>query len=173
MARILMVIAPQRFRDEEVFQPLDEFLKAGHRVELASTQPGICTGTRGGSIEVGLALKDVNLTAYDALVFAGGGGTTLLFDDVNARELARKAAVQNKILAAICLAPVILARAGVLKGKKATVSGQKAAEIESLGAIYTGPGVTVDGNLITANAPKASQIFAQKICEELALLSHS
>jgi len=70
---------------------------------------------------------------------------------------------QNKIVSAICFAPVILANAGVLRGKKATVCGTEAKVIEDRGAQYMGPGVTVDGNIITGNAPKASKLFGQKI----------
>lgn len=71
---------------------------------------------------------------------------------------------RKKIVSAICFAPVILANAGLLKEKKATVAGTQAKNIRDKGAIYTGPGVTVDGNIITANAPKASRLFGQTIC---------
>ena len=70
-------------------------------------------------------------------------------------------------VAAICLAPVILANAGVLKGRRATVAGTEAKTIESRGAKYMGPGVTVDGNIVTGNAPKSSRLFGQKINELL------
>jgi putative intracellular protease/amidase len=58
---------------------------------------------------------------------------------------------------------VVLANAGVLKGKEATVAGTEARTIESKGAKYMGPGVTVDGNIVTGNAPKSSRLFGQKI----------
>jgi putative intracellular protease/amidase len=62
---------------------------------------------------------------------------------------------------------VILANAGVLVGKQATAAGTEARTIESKGAKYTGPGVTVDGNVVTGNAPKSSRLFGQKINERL------
>lgn len=76
-------------------------------------------------------------------------------------------ATAGKIVAAICLAPVILANAGVLDGKSATVAGTEARSIESKGARYAGPGVTVDGNVVTGNGPKCSRVFGQKIDELL------
>ena len=79
-------------------------------------------------------------------------GLKLLFNNQTAINIAKEMNKQNKIVCAICLAPVILANAGVLKNKRATVSGNEARTIESKGAHYTGPGVTVDGNIITANA---------------------
>jgi protease I len=73
----------------------------------------------------------------------------------------------GRVVGAICLAPVILANAGVLKGKSATVAGTEAKAIEAAGARYTGPGVMVDGNVVTANAPKASRLFGVKIADLL------
>lgn len=75
---------------------------------------------------------------------------------------------QDKLVAAICLAPVILANAGVLAGERATVAGTQAMAIEAGGATYTGPGVTTDGNVVTANGPKSARLFGQKINEVLA-----
>jgi len=60
-----------------------------------------------------------------------------------------------------------LANAGILKGKNATVAGTEAKTIENKGAKYTEPGVTVDGNIVTGNAPKSSKLFGQKINELL------
>jgi protease I len=76
---------------------------------------------------------------------------------------------KGKVVAAICLAPVILANAGLLNNKKATVAGTEAKTIENNGAIYMGPGVTVDGNIVTANAPKASRLFGKTIIETLGI----
>ncbi len=167
MSNILIIIPPERFRDEELFQPLEEFKKAGHKVVVASTRTGTCPGSRGGFAEAEILLEEADIAQFDAVMFVGGGGAIVLFDNLQVHRIAQEMAAHQKIVAAICLAPVILARAGVLIDKNATVSGQKAGEIESLGAVYTGPGVTVDGLLITANAPKASRLFAQKICEAL------
>ena len=167
MAKILMVVAPERFRDEELFLPKEEFEKSGHEAFIASTKIGICKGSRGGSVFADLLLKDIHSYDYDAVVFVGGGGSKIFFNDLNALNIAKEMNDNGKIISAICLAPVILANAGVLKGKKATVSGQEAKTIESKGAIYTQPGVTVDGNIVTGNAPKSSRLFGQRICELL------
>ncbi|HOF20240.1 MAG TPA: hypothetical protein PLO24_03235 [Bacteroidales bacterium] len=54
-----------------------------------------------------------------------------------------------------------------LLGANAAVAGTEAKTIEKEGAKYTGPGVTVDKNIITANAPKASKLFGETICKIL------
>jgi protease I len=167
MSTILMIIPPERFRDEELFVTQAELEKAGHTTVIASTRRGTCPGSRGGFADAILTLEEVDPDDYAAVVFVGGGGSKLLFSNAKALEIARHMHAKRRLTAAICLAPVILANAGVLQGKRATVAGTEAAAIESQGAVYTGPGVTVDGNIVTANAPKASQLFVQKINEVL------
>ena len=100
-------------------------------------------------------------------MFVGGGGCKLLWNDEEALRLAREAAATGAVLGAICLAPVILANAGVLDGRRATVAGTEAKTIEAFGATYTGPGVMVDGRIVTANGPKSSTLFGRNIAELL------
>lgn len=141
--------------------------KDGNKVTIASTKTGIIYGSRGGNTLAEITLNEVDTKIFDAVVFIGGGGSKLLFSNVEAQEIARTMFKENKVVAAICLAPVILANAGILNGKNATVAGTEAETIKSKGANYTGPGVTVDGNIVTANAPKASRLFGEKISEQL------
>lgn len=167
MALVLMVVAPERFRDEELFDTQAELTQAGHRTVVASTHAGLCSGSRGGHVTAELTLTQIRCDDYAAVVFVGGGGSKLLFQDADAWRIAREMAQAGKIVAAICLAPVILANAGVLAGRQATIAGTEAATIEAQGAHYTGPGVTVDGNLVTANGPKSSRLFGRSIAQLL------
>jgi protease I len=167
MAVVLMIIAPERFRDEELFVTQEELEKAGHTTVIASTGKKVCPGSRGGSATATLALQDVVTKDFDAVVFVGGGGSKVYFANSEALRIAKEIHKMGRVTAAICLAPVILANAGILKGKKATVAGTEAKTIENMGAIYTGPGVTVDGIIVTGNAPKSSKLFGQKIADLL------
>lgn len=167
MAKVLMIIAPERFRDEELFVTQEELENAGHTIVIASIAKGICPGSRGGFATSSLTLAEIQVENYDAVVFVGGGGSKVYFANSDALRIAKEMYAKGKVTTAICLAPVILANAGVLKGKNATVAGTEAKTIESKGAIYTGPGVMVDGNIVTGNAPKSSRLFGQKIVELL------
>jgi protease I len=169
LAKVLMIIPPERFRDEELFQTREELEKAGYTIVIASTQKGTCPGSRGGQAEAEITLDEVLIGEYEAVVFVGGGGSKLLFNNPLAQMIARDMYQKGKVVAAICLAPVILANAGLLNNKKATVAGTEAKTIENNGAIYMGPGVTVDGNIVTANAPKASRLFGKTIIETLGI----
>lgn len=158
-----MIIPPERFRDEELFDTKEELEKIGHKVTIASTHKGICRGSRGGSANSECDISKINTSLFDSVVFVGGGGSKLLFNNQNAIKIAREMYEDGKIVAAICLAPVILANAGILQHKKATVAGTEAKTIESKGAKYLGPGIAIDENIITANAPKKSRLFGQSI----------
>lgn len=168
MAKILMIIPPERFRDEELFETRDELETAGYKPVIASTRRGTCLGSRGGQAVAEFTLDEIKIDEYEAVVYVGGGGSKLLFDNLAAQSIAKNMLGKGKVVAAICLAPVILAKAGLLENKNATVAGIEAKTLEKFGATYTGPGVTVDGNIVTANAPKASRLFGKKIVETLA-----
>jgi len=102
------------------------------------------------------------------LVLVGGGGAKEYFEDKAVHDMAKKVDSEGKIVAAICIAPVILAKAGLLFGKNATVFPTGAPDLIHKGAYYTEDSVTVDGNIITANGPKSSREFGKKIAEKLA-----
>ena len=88
--------------------------------------------------------------------------------------VSKDAAAKGKVIAAICWAPTILAKAGVLEGKRATVwvgddaeCGMKTNEyMEKQGASCSGEGFVVDGKIVTADGPANAENFARAI-EEL------
>lgn len=165
---VLMVIAPHNFRDEEVLDPKDALEEAGHHVTLASLAAGKCSGARGAQLPATVALKDANADDYGALVFAGGEGARALFDDPHAQRLAKQMMAQLKVVGAICIAPVILARAGVLVHRHVSVFPTERIEIAEAGAFPVTAPITVDGNLITANGPAAAPSFADALVVALA-----
>ena len=76
---------------------------------------------------------------------------------------------KGKVVAAICLATVVLARAGILKGKKATYYDSPVSfrEMKAAGAVITNAPVVRDARVITANGPSASKAFADEIVHAL------
>ncbi|HOW52084.1 MAG TPA: DJ-1/PfpI family protein [bacterium] len=173
--KILMIVAPERFRDEEYAVPHAHFIGLGAKVTVASLKKGMATGMFGVKAEATVTLIEVKTADYDAVVFVGGSGTPLVRADARAVEIAKEAK-GHPVLAAICWAPTILAKAGVLAGRKATVWQGEDAEygmttdkmLEKNGAKYTGEEVTVDGNIVTGNGPHAAKRFAEAIEKKLA-----
>ena len=166
--RVLMVIAPENFRDEELLHTKDELERAGVNTTIASSKTGEAKGKLGARVNVTLKLDQVNVGDYDAVIFVGGPGSEVYFNDRQALSIAGGAFKKGKVTCAICIAPVILANAGVLKGKRATVwNGEYIEKIESKGATYTGKPVEVDGNVITANGPAAAREFGRTIAKAI------
>ena len=165
--KVLLVIAPSNFRDEELFDSKAALEQSGIETTIASRQTGTITGMLGGKAEATLALADVNPADFDAVVFIGGTGASAYFEDAKARQIAKEAVSQGKIVAAICIAPSILANAGLLKGKNATAFDSEAGNLQAKGANYTGKAVTVDGKLITGIGPSAAKQFGQEIAKAL------
>ncbi|MCX6670165.1 MAG: DJ-1/PfpI family protein [Methanothrix sp.] len=165
--KILMVLPPQQYREEELNVPRDYFQSKGYSVVLASKGVKTATGMNGESVSVDLDLKDVTLSEYAAVVFVGGEGIydQKLNEDPDHQALAKAAAAQEKLIGAICLGPWILADAGLLNGKRATAS--ETDHIKAKGAIVSNEAVVRDGNIITGNGPTASLEFAKAIVAAL------
>ena len=165
--KALLVVAFSNFRDEELFDTQAELEKAGIETTIASTRTGTAKGMLGGEAQVQIAIDDADSADYDAIVFIGGGGASIYFNNSRAHELAKSAYSSGKILAAICIAPSILANAGMLKGKKATCFPSEAQNLKSKGAICTGKPVEIDGRIITADGPKSAHSFGKAIANAL------
>ena len=170
--KIAMIIAHRDFRDEEYFVPKEILEGAGAEVKTASNQMGRALGADGGEVEIDLLVKDLNPADFDVVVFIGGPGCLGNLDNENSYQVAKETVSQNKILASICISPIILAKAGVLKGKKATVWSSPMDRspvkiLEENGAIYQDELVVVDGKIITGNGPGAAKEFGEAIVEVL------
>jgi protease I len=159
---VLMIIAFQRFQEKEYDPPRAILEKTGYQVATASSLPGQATNKSGGKIRVDLTLGQVKVADYQAILFIGGPGSFDYYDDADCHRIARETVEQGKLLAAICAAPGILARAGVLKGKKATMFDDTG-EIAKGGGTFVHQGVVSDGKLITATGPDTARAWAEAI----------
>jgi protease I len=166
--KALFIIAQEGFQEHEYNKPKEILEEAGIEVITASKKAGLCTSPTGSTTEAQISLQEVNVKDYLILLFVGGPGARVYQLDKEAHRLAQEAIVQNKILAAICIAPTILAYAGVLAKKRATVwnsDNKQAFLLQQYGATYSNKPVLVDGNIITANGPPAAEQFAMEILE--------
>jgi len=165
--RVVLIIAAKGFRDEELQRPQAILKRAGVQIAIASSSLSTATGMLGGTAKPDLLLRDVKVEDYDAVVFVGGAGSSEYWNDPTAHALARKAVEAGKVLGAICIAPVTLANADLLRGKKATVWSTEAPRLKAGGAVYTGKGVEVDGRIITADGPASAEAFGNAIRKAL------
>ena len=168
--KALMLIAKSEFQDEEFAKPKEVLEKNGVKVTVASTVLTEVTGMNGAKAKPDILLSDVQVSDYDAIIFIGGSGAVQYLNDPVAMKLAQDAVDADKIVGAICIAPVILANAGVLKGKKATVFFSEVDKLKAKEVNYTAKGVEIDGKIITADGPGSAQEFGEAIYKALTLL---
>lgn len=155
------------FEELEAFAAVDVLKRAGVNVAMVSVTPDeIVKGAH--EIPVLCDKNIVNCDFYDAemLVLPGGlPGATTLNECEDLRRALLKQAAENKSIAAICAAPMVLGNLGLLKGKKATCYPGFDKYLE--GAEYTGAMVEKDGNFITGKGPGAAVEFALALVEHL------
>lgn len=172
--KVAIILAFKDFRDAEYFVPKEILEKFGANITTVSTQKGKARGADGGEVEVNLTLEELKPADFDGVVFIGGPGALKELNNEKSYSLIREIVSQNKVLGSICISPVILAKAGVLKGKKATVwnSVLDRGPIKILkenGATYVPEEVVIDGKIVTANGPDAAEEFGTKLVGVLTL----
>ncbi len=169
MPKAIFVVAKQGFRDEELFDTKEILDTAGIETVVASTEQGKAQGSKGGSADIDIEIRDVHMEEYDILILVGGPGAVALADYSEVITLVQTAKTLGKKIAAICIAPYILAKAGILTGKKATTfPGEPAlSEFSAQGVIHIEEPVVQDRDIITANGPLAAKDFGQKIVSAL------
>lgn len=166
--KVVMIIAHENFRDEELLEPQVILLGKGAEVVIASSSIDIAKGMLGAKVKPGMLVSDIKAKDWDAIVLVGGQGAKIYWEDKVLHNILTEAAKENKVIGAICIAPVTLANAGILKDKKGTVYDGVADKIKSKGAIYTSLDIEQDGKIITANGPKAARAFGEALALELA-----
>jgi protease I len=162
-----MVIAQVNFRDEELFEPLEVFESLGYKIDIAAPKLEEAKGMLGATVKPTITIKTAKVYEYDAVVFVGGRGAAGLMDSPEVIQLVKDAFNRQKIVGAICIAPMILAKAGVLKGKKATVAPSNEAHrlFKQAEVNLVNEEVVASGHVVTADGPHASKKFARKIAE--------
>jgi len=169
--RVLMVIPHTQFRDEEFFEPRKILEDEGAKVVVASTSVRICRGMKGGSVQAEISIAEAKVEDYAALVLCGGSSVPGFFwNDKKLQELAAAMSAAGKIVAAICLSTVVLAKAKLLAGREATVYFLPEAieELKTAGAKYVKETLLIDGNIILAEGPLDAQRFCQALRTALA-----
>ncbi|MFH1721741.1 MAG: DJ-1/PfpI family protein [Candidatus Altiarchaeota archaeon] len=171
--KVLMVLAPLNFRDKEYKKPRKVLEDAGYRIYV--TSPGFmgAKSVMGLDVSVDIAPSEVDVLDYDAVIFVSGPGISRYFKDPELLKIAKEATKFGLVVGAICISPVILANAGVLKGKKVT-AWSSSNDFTFLNKMRTAGAnvraldhVVADGKLITATGPDYAQEFGEKILEVL------
>lgn len=164
--KIVYLIAYEGYQQVEYLASRAVVEKAKIDVVVASSKKGNALAKDGSSTRIDLSVDQVKVEDYRGLVIIGGPGALDWLDNAPVHELIRSFFNAGKMVAAICIAPRILARAGILAGKHVTGWDEDSALgalLESVGAIYKKESVVQDEKIITATGPAAAKDFGQAI----------
>ncbi len=165
--KIAMFVAFQGFRDEEYIEPKKALEAAGVKVDTISTAKGQAQGKFRLTAQVDKTVDEVKVSDYAALALVGGPGALEHLDNPKVHGLFREAMAAGKVIGAICISPVVLAHAGLLRGRTVTCWPDGAPEVEKAGAKFTGSELEIDGRLITASGPVPAKKYGQALAEAL------
>jgi 4-methyl-5(b-hydroxyethyl)-thiazole monophosphate biosynthesis len=167
MPRVLMPLA-EGFEELEAVTIVDLLRRAEIEVVIAGLKPGPVTASRGTVLMPDSTLEAEMAGTFDMVVLPGGlPGAHRLEEDPRVLELLRRQAAAGRYAAAICAAPKVLARAGLLEGKTATAypGSLGATEFPRLNLIEDP--VVVDGQVATSRGPGTAMDFALCLVELL------
>ncbi|MEM5794173.1 MAG: DJ-1/PfpI family protein [Candidatus Aenigmatarchaeota archaeon] len=161
--KILVPLA-EGFEEIEAFAIIDILRRAGIKVDTVGVVGTVIKSARGISVMADKRLDEINPEDYDGIVLPGGNpGYINLGKSQKIIEIIKNFDEKNKLIAAICASPSILAKAGVLEDKEATIYPGMEKELP-----HPREGrVVVDKNVITSQAPGTAIEFALKIVEKL------
>lgn len=160
---MVYIFLAEGFEEIEALCPLDLLRRAGIETKTVGIGSKIVTGSH--KISVSCDIIDTDLIgneSFDMIILPGGllGATNLDKSSVVDHFISR-AVKENKYIGAICAAPFILGKRGILNGKRACC--YPGFENELLGAYVTNDGCVRDGKIITARAMGKSHDFALEI----------
>ncbi len=165
MKTIYLFLA-EGFEEVEALTPVDVLRRAGLPVKTVSvTGELVVTGTHGVPVIADLLFDELDENDAEMLILPGGmPGAVNLDNHESLDKLLKAFAEAGKPLAAICAAPLVLGKRGLLNGKKVTCYPGFEEYLE--GAVYTAALVEKDANFITGKGPGAAMDFAFAILEQ-------
>ncbi|RLE50214.1 MAG: hypothetical protein DRJ31_01985 [Candidatus Methanomethylicota archaeon] len=163
----------------EGYQP-KEFKPVYNKLTSLKATVKVLAANQTIDVEYDYYILEVNFTqlakGYDALILIGGPGVYLrvmgMVEDPAVElvgQLAQAFHSEGKLVAAICAAPAILAKAGLLNGLKATCFKNQdlISTLESFGAIYVDKPVVLSDNILTSQGPNTAEQYANEIAKLL------
>ncbi|MBE0516161.1 MAG: DJ-1/PfpI family protein [Methanophagales archaeon] len=166
MAKSAVLLLAAGFEEIEAISIVDTLRRAGVEVTIAGLQAGALEGAHGIKMVPDTTIGEIDVKKFDAVILPGGNpGYLNLGKDHRVLDAVKTAFERGKIVAAICAAPSVLAQAGILRGKRATI--YPGMETALTGAEHSNERVVVDGKLVTSQGPGTALEFGITLVELL------
>ncbi|MBF0111004.1 MAG: DJ-1/PfpI family protein [Magnetococcales bacterium] len=167
MSKVLVPLA-EGFEELEAVTIIDILRRADIDVVIAGLREGPVRGSRRTVIVPDVVLDLVVDDGFDAIVLPGGmPGSQNLNDDPRIHRLLERLSREGRITAAICAAPLVLATAGLLRGRRGTSFPGAISRELMAGMDYQENAVIVDGTVVTSRGPGTAMDFSLTLVEML------
>ena len=167
MSAKIAILLEEGFEEIEAIVPIDVLRRLEFDVTIAGTSAKVA-GAHDIRIDTDSIVRELDVESLDALILPGGlPGATNLRDNPEVIELVQEMNDKEKLICAICAAPITLQKAGIMTGKTCTGYPMDLVKDALFDANYTGGRVEKDGNIITGKGPGASFEFAVEIASAL------
>lgn len=165
MTKIMVMIA-DGFEEIEALTVVDVLRRAGIECNMVGLDDINISGAHGIEVKCDYLFDDVVLAEYDGVVLPGGmPGAVNLRNNIRLIETIKDYHSSGRLVAAICAAPIVLEKAGVIGGKKVTSYPSFADELHN--SIYVEDIVSNDSNIITSRGPATAMSFSFEILKAL------
>ena len=166
MKKTAILFAPG-YEEVEALTAVDLLRRADITCDIISLDGGSAVkGSHGITVGADRAFDGTDFSDYDGVILPGGlVGTQNLASDGRVLTLLREFADAGKLTAAICAAPTVLGKAGILQGKRAVC--YPGMEDRLTGAVTGNGPVVVDGTVITSRGLGTAIPFALALVEYL------
>lgn len=160
---MIYVFLADGFEEIEALAPVDFLLRMGVEVKTVGVNGKFCRGAHGINVEADILPEDIESGGgLEGIILPGGmPGAENLNNSADVQSAVDFCLENGRIIAAICAAPFILGRKGVLKGKNATCFPGFEEELE--GANVLDVGVVTDGNIVTARGAGVAWEFGAAV----------
>jgi len=164
MDMLVYMFLAEGFEETEAIGCLDVL----RRAEIEALTVGVggkeIKGSHGISVVADIELEKIDFDSLDGVILPGGmPGTMNLQAEEKVIEAVKHCAENGKLVAAICAAPMILGKLGLLNGKRATCYPGFEEFLE--GAELDDSLVSIDGNIVTGKGAGASMLFGARIAD--------
>ena len=159
---MIIVLLADGFEEIEALTPVDMLRRAGVEVKTVGVNGKIAVGSHKIAVVCDALPEDISLNDVSMAIFPGGMPGSLNLDAAAyTDEVIDNLMSRGGHLAAICAAPLIFGRRGLLKGKKATCF--PGFENELVGATVLDDDFVTDGHITTGRGMEYSLPFAKEI----------
>ena len=169
MLKKIAVIIDDLFEDSEYTEPASAFTKAGHKLAHIGLKKGktVKGKKEGTDVTIDLAIEDVSVDDFDALLIPGGYSPDKLRAHEKAVKFVKDFMASGKPVFSICHGPQLLITADVLKDRKVTGWKSIIQDIKNAGAVFVDEEVVEDSNLVSSRSPRDLPAFIQTSLKKL------